>query len=176
MYAPKGTGALYVRQGINIQSCIDGGSQENNLRAGTENVPGIVGLGKAMEETDLNLYNYSNRLMYLRDNFIKGIEEQIPGVVINGDRKYRLPGNVNVSLKRVNARSVIEELSNRNICVSGGSACSAKNQKPSHVLTAIGLSPNIANSTIRITFGRENDMEDVIYTINQIKDILEGAR
>lgn len=171
-YGPKGIGALYVRQGIKIEKCIDGGAQEENLRSGTENVPGIVGLGKAIEDADISLYDYMNHLIYLRDSFIKGIETQIPGAIINGDRKYRLPGNVSVSFKNVNAKSLIEELSNRKICVSGGSACSAKNPKPSHVLTAIGLSPNIANSTIRITFGRENDMEDVIYTINQIKEII----
>lgn len=171
-YGPKGIGVLYVRQGIKLERLIDGGSQEDNLRAGTENVPGIVGIGKAIEEADLNMLNNNNRLIYLRDNFIKTIEEQIPGVIINGDRKYRLPGNVNVSFKNISARTLIEELSNRKICVSGGSACSARNPKPSHVLTAIGLSQNVANSTIRLTFGKENDMEDVIYTINQIKEII----
>lgn len=171
-YGPKGIGVLYVRQGIKIEKLIDGGSQEENLRAGTENVPGIVGIGKAIEEAELNMLNNNNRLIYLRDNFIKNIEEQIPNVIINGDRKYRLPGNVSVSFKNISARTLIEELSNRKICVSGGSACSAKNPKPSHVLTAIGLSQNVANSTIRLTFGKENDMEDVIYTINQIKEII----
>lgn len=173
-YGPKGVGALYIRQGINLEKCIDGGAQEDNLRSGTENVPGIVGLGKAIEDADISLNDYINHLIYLRDNFIKGIETQIPGVIINGDRRYRLPGNVSVSFKNINAKSLIEELSNRKICVSGGSACSARNPRPSHVLTAIGLSPNVANSTIRITFGRENDMEDVVYTINQIKEILKA--
>lgn len=173
-YGPKGIGVLYARQGIKLERLIDGGSQEDNLRAGTENVPGIVGIGKAIEEAELNMLNNNNRLIYLRDNFIKTIEEQIPGVIINGDRKYRLPGNVSVSFKNISARTLIEELSNRKICVSGGSACSARNPKPSHVLTAIGLSQNVANSTIRLTFGRENDMEDVIYTINQIKEIIQG--
>lgn len=173
-YGPKGVGALYVRQGVQLEKCIDGGTQENNMRAGTENVPGIVGLGKAIEDSDAILYDYMNHLMYLRDSFIKGIETQVPGVIINGDRKYRLPGNVSVSFRNISSKVLIEELSNSGICVSGGSACSARNPKPSHVLTAIGLSPNVANSTIRLTFGKENTMEDVIYTINQIKEILEG--
>lgn len=171
-YGPKGVGALYVRQGVRIEKLIDGGTQEGDLRSGTENIPGIVGLGKAIEEADINLYQNVNRLITLRENFIKNIETQIPGVIINGDRKYRLPCNVSVSFKNIDARTLIAELSNRKICVSGGSACSSKNPKPSHVLTAIGLHPNIANGTIRVTFGLDNDMEDVIYTVNQIKDII----
>jgi len=175
-YGPKGIGALYVRQGVRIDKCIDGGAQEQNLRAGTENVAGIVGLGKAIEDADLNLYNYTNRLITLRENFIKMMESQIPNIIINGDRKYRLPGNVSISFRNISAKTMIEELSNRNICVSGGSACSSRNPKPSHVLTAIGLNPNVANSTVRFTFGRENDMEDVIYTVNQIKEILGSMK
>lgn len=171
-YGPKGVGALYVRQGIQIEKCIDGGTQENNMRAGTENVPGIVGLGKAIEEADIILYDYMNHLIHLRDNFIRGIETNIPTAIINGDRKYRLPGNVSISFKNISSKTLIEELSNNNIYVSGGSACSARNPKPSHVLTAIGLSPNVANSTIRITFGKENTMEDGIYVINKIKEII----
>jgi len=174
LYGPKGIGALYVRQGVRIEKLIDGGAQEQDLRAGTENVPCIVGFGKAIEDADLNLYNYTNRLITLRENFIKNLESTIPNIIINGDRKYRLPGNVSVSFKNMNARTLIEELSNRKICVSGGSACSSKNPKPSHVLTAIGLNPNVSNSTVRFTFGRENDMEDVIYTVNQIKEIIES--
>lgn len=174
LYGPKGIGALYVRQGVRVEKLIDGGAQEQDLRAGTENVPCIVGLGKAIEEAELNLYNYTNSLIMLRENFIKNLESTIPNIIINGDRKYRLPGNVSVSFKNMNARKLIEELSNRKICVSGGSACSSKNSKPSHVLTAIGLNPSISNNTVRFTFGRENDMEDVIYTVNQIKAIIEG--
>ena len=173
-YGPKGVGALYVRQGVRIEKLIDGGTQEGDLRSGTENIPGIVGLGKAMEEADINLYQNVNRLITLRENFIKNIETQIPGVIINGDRKYRLPCNVSVSFKNIDARTLIAELSNRKICVSGGSACSSKNPKPSHVLTAIGLHPNIANGTIRVTFGLDNDMEDVVYTVNQIKEIINS--
>ena len=173
-YGPKGVGALYVRQGVRIEKLIDGGTQEGDLRSGTENIPGIVGLGKAIEEADINLYQNVNRLITLRENFIKNIETQIPGVIINGDRKYRLPCNVSVSFKNIDARTLIAELSNRKICVSGGSACSSKNPKPSHVLTAIGLHPNIANGTIRVTFGLDNDMEDVVYTVNQIKEIINS--
>lgn len=173
-YGPKGVGALYVRQGVRIEKLIDGGTQEGDLRSGTENIPGIVGLGKAIEEADTNLYQNVNRLITLRENFIKNIETQIPDAIINGDRKYRLPCNVSVSFRNIDARTLIAELSNRKICVSGGSACSSKNPKPSHVLTAIGLHPNIANSTIRITFGLDNDMEDVVYTVNQIKEIINS--
>lgn len=173
-YGPKGIGALYVKQGIKINKCIDGGVQEQDLRAGTENVPAIVGLGRAIEEAENRRYEYVNKLMSLRENFIRNIENKIPNARINGDRKYRLPGNVSVSFKNVSARKLIEELSNRKICASGGSACNSKNPKPSHVLTAIGLPPSVANGTIRITFGLENDMEDVIYTVNQISDIIES--
>ena len=173
-YGPKGVGAIYVRQGVKIDKLIDGGTQEGDLRSGTENIPGIVGLGKAIEDADINLYQNTNRLLTLRENFIKNIETQIPDVIINGDRRYRLPCNASVSFRNIDAKTLITELSNRKICVSGGSACSSKNPKPSHVLRAIGLQPNIANNTIRVTFGLENDMEDVVYTVNQIKDIINN--
>lgn len=173
-YGPKGVGAIYVRQGVKIDKLIDGGTQEGDLRSGTENIPGIVGLGKAIEDADINLYQNTNRLLTLRENFIKNIEAQIPDVIINGDRRYRLPCNVSVSFRNIDAKTLITELSNRKICVSGGSACSSKNPKPSHVLRAIGLQPNIANNTIRVTFGLDNDMEDVVYTVNQIKDIINN--
>ena len=173
IYAPKGVGALYVRQGVNIERIIDGGSQENGLRAGTENVVSIVGFGKAIEEDDKNLAFNIQKLITLRDMFARELIKVLPDIKINGDLKYRLPGNMSISFNTIQSKTMIEQLSNKRICVSGGSACSAKNPKPSHVLTAIGLDSKTANSTIRFTFGLENDAEDMIYTVNQIVEIMK---
>ena len=173
IYAPKGVGALYVRQGVNIERIIDGGSQENGLRAGTENVASIVGFGKAIEEADKNLSSNIQKLITLRDMFARELIKVLPDIKINGDLKYRLPGNMSISFNTIQSKTMIEQLSNKRICVSGGSACSSKNPKPSHVLTAIGLDSKTANSTIRFTFGLENDAEDMIYTVNQIVEIMK---
>ena len=137
--APKGVGALYIKSGIEFEKFIDGGHQENNKRAGTENVAQIVGLGKACEIARENLDNHMKYLQELRDYYINEIETRIQNVKLNGDRKIRLPGNANFSFKGVSGETLLLKLDEREMCASTGSACSSGSLEPSHVLTAIGL-------------------------------------
>ena len=135
----------------------------------TDVLKSISGQGKTIPKQEETTTRTKSSGFVIKDGKV-----QIPDVIINGDRRYRLPCNASVSFRNIDAKTLITELSNRKICVSGGSACSSKNPKPSHVLRAIGLQPNIANNTIRVTFGLDNDMEDVVYTVNQIKDIINN--
>ena len=153
---PKGVGALYVKTGINFDRIMDGGGQEKKKRSGTENVAGIVGLGKAAEISQKNMQKHINKLLDLREYFIKQIEEKIPEAKLNGSRKGRLPGNTNFSFKNIDGQTLLLKLDEKGICVSSGSACSAGNSNPSHVLVAIGASKEWAKGTIRVTFGEEN--------------------
>lgn len=167
-YGPKGVGALYVRDGIEFEKIQDGGHQENDKRAGTENVAGIVGLGKAIEISDSNLDNYNSKLLKLRNYFIREITTRFENVKINGDLKQRLPGNVNFSLPEVDSEELLLKLDNFGICASAGSACSSGSSEPSHVLKAIGLDKKYINGTLRVTFGEENGIEDVRFLIDNI--------
>lgn len=171
-YGPKGIGALYVRNGIEFTRIQDGGHQEKNKRAGTENVAGIVGLGKAIEIADNNLENYNSKLLKLRNYFIREITSKYDNVKINGDLKQRLPGNINISFPGIDAEELLLKLDNQGICASAGSACSSGSTKPSHVLTAIGLSEEYATGSLRITLGEENTIDDVKFLINCIEKIL----
>lgn len=171
-YGPKGIGALYVRNGIEFTRIQDGGHQEKNKRAGTENVAGIVGLGKAIEIADNNLENYNSKLLKLRNYFIREITSKYDNVKINGDLKQRLPGNINISFPGVDAEELLLKLDNQGICASAGSACSSGSTQPSHVLTAIGLSEEYATGSLRITLGEENTIDDVKFLINCIEKIL----
>lgn len=175
-YGPKGVGALYVKEGIEFQKIQDGGHQENNKRAGTENVPGIVGLGKAIELANYNLEKYNKKLQMLRDYLISEIENKIPDVKINGHRNNRLPGNVNVSFANINGGDLLLNLDEKGICASAGSACGTGNEEPSHVLTAIGLPQNLSKGTLRITLGEENTKEDVDYLIKNLVEIVNKLR
>ena len=172
-YGPKGVGALYVNNDIDFKKIQDGGHQERNKRAGTENVAGIVGLGKAIELAYNNIDDYNKKLWFLRDYVIKKIEESIPNIRINGHRKYRLPGNINISFNGIDGQDLLLKLDDNGICASAGSACSSGNPSPSHVLTAIGLQPEFINGTLRITLGEENSKEDVDYLIKSIIDIVK---
>ncbi len=171
-YAPKGVGALYVKEGINFEKIQDGGEQEENKRAGTENVAEIVGLGKAIELIYSEYDEYNKKLKTFRDYFFEQIQRKLGNIKINGDLEKRLPGNANISFDNISGGELLYRLDEKGICASAGSACSTANPMPSHVLTAIGLDAKLAENTLRISFGRDNTKEDIDYlidTLNQIK-------
>ena len=171
--APKGIGALYIKDGIKIEKYINGGHQERNLRAGTENVAGIVGIGKACELAKRNMDTHIKNLSKLRNYYIRRLQKEMPDKIrINGTMENRLPGNANVSFEGSNASELIFKLDEKGICVSSGSACSSGNTKPSHVLTAIDLPEKYLNSAIRTTFGDNNTFEQVDYLVKCLKLIL----
>ena len=171
-YAPKGVGALYVKNGINFKKLQDGGEQEYNKRAGTENVEEIVGLGKAIELIYNDYDEYNKKLITLRNHYIDRVKNEISNCKVNGDLINRLPGNANVSFKNVNGSELLFELDKYGICASAGSACSTSNPAPSHVLTAIGLDKNYIGGTLRVSFGRDNTMEDVDFLVNRLKEFV----
>lgn len=171
-YAPKGIGALYVREGINFEKLQDGGEQEKNKRAGTENIAEIVGLGKAIELIYNEFEDYNYHLISLRDYYLERIQRELTNIKINGDLEKRLPGNANVSFKNIDGSELLFKLDEVGICASAGSACSTNNPMPSHVLTAIGLDENLSNSTLRISFGKDNQKDDVDFLIDNLKKII----
>lgn len=175
-YGPKGVGALYVRGGINFERVQDGGHQERGKRSGTENVAGIVGLGKAIEIATYNLEEYNNKLLALRKYCISELNKNIKDIKINGDLEKRLPGNINVSFKGCESSDILIELDKVGICASGGSACSAGSNIPSHVLMAIKLDREWLEGTIRITLGEENTKEDVEYLVKKLVKIVTKLR
>ena len=171
-YGPKGVGALYVKEGVPFIKLQDGGHQEKNKRAGTENTAGIIGLGKAIELAYKNIDEYNDKLQKLRDYYISEIEKEIPGAVLNGHRTKRLPGNANISFKGINGGDLLLELDEKGICASTGSACNTGSTEPSHVLVAIGLRPEYLQGSLRITFGEENTKADVDYLVSILKEII----
>lgn len=175
-YGPKGVGALYVRDKINFIQLQNGGHQENDKRAGTENVAGIVGLGKAIEMANSNITQNNEKLLNLRNYCIEQIKNRIPYIRINGDLNYRLPGNINISFLYVNGKDLVKLLAQKGICTSRGSACSSGLPQPSHVLLAMGLSEDIANSALRITLGKENTKEDIDYFVDELEKIVVNLR
>lgn len=168
IYAPKGIGALYVKEGIEFEKFINGGHQERNKRAGTENVSGIVGLGKAAELAKGNFEEHTKKIKELRDYYNKEIQKRIPNIKVNGAINARIPGNSNISFLGVYGSDLLLELDNVGICASSGSACSSKNTNPSHVLEAIGLKKDEIKSVLRITFGDFNTKEEVDYLVHHI--------
>jgi len=170
LYGPKGVGALYVRKGTRLVSLMHGGGQEKKRRAGTENVPAIVGLGKAVELARHDLGEEARRLSYLRDKLVKGLGERIDHIHLNGHPSQRLPNNVNVSVDFAEGESMVLNLDLEGICVSTGSACSSASLEPSHALLALGLSPEQAHGSLRFSLGRENNEEDV----ERVLEILPG--
>ena len=170
IYGPKGVGALYVRKGTRLVPLMHGGEQEKRRRAGTENVPAIVGFGKAVELTRQEMGKEAERLSYLRDRLIQGLGERIDDIRLNGHPTRRLPNNVNVSIDFVEGESVLLNLDLEGICVSTGSACSSSSLEPSHVLLALGLPPEQAHCSLRLTLGRENTEADV----EQVLEVLPG--
>ncbi|MDF2865227.1 MAG: nifS [Clostridia bacterium] len=175
-YGPKGVGALYVRKTVRFNKFIDGGHQERNKRAGTENVAGIVGLSKAIEMAYEKLDENNRHLKELRDLYISEIEEKIPYVKLNGHREKRLPGNANISFKFIEGESLLLNLDIKGICASSGSACTSGSLDPSHVLLAIGLIHEVAHGSLRVTFGIENTKEDVIELITELEEIVNRLR
>lgn len=175
-YGPKGVGALYIRKGVKIDSFMHGGAQERNRRAGTENVPGVVGMAAALKLAYENLENYNKHLRKLSDRLIDGVMEKIPYVRLNGDREKRLPGNVNFSFQFIEGESLLLMLDMKGIQASSGSACTSGSLDPSHVLLAIGLPYEIAHGSLRITFGEENTEEDVDYIIDNLVEIVDKLR
>ena len=172
-YAPKGVGALYVKNGINFKKLQDGGEQEYNKRAGTENVAEIVGLGKAIELIYNDYDEYNKKLITLRNHYIDRVKNEISNCKVNGDLINRLPGNANVSFKNINGSELLFELDKYGICASAGSACSTSNPAPSHVLTAIGLDKEYIGGTLRVSFGKDNSIYDVDFLVNRLKEIIK---
>ena len=175
-YAPKGIGSLYVWEGIEFEKIQDGGHQEKDKRAGTENVAEIVGLGKAIEEIYQKYEVYNEKLQQLRDFYIEGVEKLIPIAKLNGDRIERLPGNANFSFPNINAQELLLELDEKGICASAGSACSTGSSSPSHVLTAIGLPSNLAEGTLRVTFGKDTTKEDVEFLLKSLEEVISKIK
>lgn len=175
-YGPKGIGVAYIRKGVKFSPVITGGHQERGKRAGTENVPAIVGMGKAIELATQNLEEYNKKLVELREYTIERIIKEIPYVKLNGHRENRLPGNVNVSFKGIEGESMLLLLDMKGIEASSGSACTSGSLDPSHVLLAIGLKHEIAHGSLRITYGEENTMEDAKYIVDSLVEIVQRLR
>ena len=173
---PKGIGLLYIRKGVKIRSFVHGGAQERKRRAGTENVPGIVGLGKAVELAMASMDQRMKQETELRDYAISRIEKEIPYCRLNGDRVKRLPNNINFSFQFVEGESLLIMLDMKGICASSGSACTSGSLDPSHVLLAIGLPHEIAHGSLRMTLGADTTKEDIDYTVDQLKEIVAHLR
>ncbi len=175
-YGPKGIGALYIRKGVRIDNLLHGGAQERRRRAGTENVPGIVGMGAAIERASERREAYSRRLIALRDRLYEGLTERIEHVRLNGHPTERLPGNLNLSIRFIEGESILLMLNHAGICASSGSACTSGSLDPSHVLLAIGLPHEIAHGSLRFTLGESNTDEDVDYVLATLPPIVERLR
>ena len=176
LYGPKGIGALYLRQGVRIEPIMHGGGHEKGIRPGTENVPGIVGLGKACSIAKENLQRDAQKLISLRDMLIDGVLAENEDSYLNGHRTKRLPNNANFRFTGIEGESLILHLDAKGIATSTGSACSSIKLEPSHVLMAIGLKEVEAHGSLRISLGHENTEEDIKYTITAIKEVVEKLR
>ena len=175
-HGPKGCGALYVRKGVKITSFITGGAQERMRRAGTENVPGIVGLGKAIELATANIEEKQAKLTKLRDYYIKKVLETVPYSRLNGHPTERLAGNANISFEFIEGEGLLLSLDMKGISASSGSACTSGSLDPSHVLLSIGLKHEQAHGSLRTTFGEDNTIEEVDYMVSTIAEIVERLR
>lgn len=173
---PKGIGFLYIRKGLKLRSFVHGGAQERSRRAGTENVTGIVGLGKAVEIAMATMEERTKKETELRDYLITRILAEIPYARLNGDRVKRLPNNVNISFQFIEGESMLIMLDMAGICGSSGSACTSGSLDPSHVLLAIGLPHEIAHGSLRLTLGEENTKEEMDYVVEQLKEIVGKLR
>lgn len=175
-HGPKGSGALYVRKGIKLNPFITGGAQERGRRAGTENVPGIVGLGKAIEIATSDIPKKAEYLKTLRDAYIKKVLDNVPHSRLNGHKEERLPGNANISFEFIEGEGLLLFLDMKGISASSGSACTSGSLDPSHVLLAIGLKHEQAHGSLRVTFDTENTMDDVERIADAVKEIVERLR
>ncbi len=174
-HGPKGVGALYVRKGIPLTTLIEGGAQERGKRAGTENIPGIVGMAAALEEAVANMAKNAAYLIPLRDRLIEGLTA-IPHTVLNGDPVNRLPGNVNLCFEGIEGESLLLMLDEAGICASSGSACTSGSLDPSHVLLAIGLPHEVAHGSLRLSISEENTPEQIEHIINSVPGIVSYLR
>ena len=173
---PKGIGFLYIRKGLKLRSFVHGGAQERKRRAGTENVPGIVGLGKAVEIAFDTMKERTEKETQLRDYLIDRVLKEVPFTRLNGGREHRLPNNVNFSFQFIEGESLLIMLDMDGICGSSGSACTSGSLDPSHVLLAIGLPHEIAHGSLRLTLGEENTKEEIDFVIERIKAIVTKLR
>lgn len=175
-YGPKGIGVLYVRKGVVFQKFMNGGHQERNRRAGTENVPAIVGMGKAIEIAYRDLEEHTKHIKELRDYYVEQVKEKIPYIKINGDMEKRLPGNSNISFRFIEGEGLLLNLDLKGICASSGSACTSGSLDPSHVLLAIGLPHEIAHGSLRISIGKYNTKEEIDYLVESLVEIVNRLR
>ena len=174
LHGPKGVGLLYIRKGIGLQPLIYGGGQENGMRSGTLNVPGIVGFGAAAEHAGADLEENIFRMRTMRDLLIHRIINENPGARLNGHPDKRLPGNAHVSFPGVNSADLVTLLDTAGICAAAGSACSTHSGKPSHVLTAMGLDPEVLHGSLRLTLSEQTTEEEINKTADALKRILTG--
>ena len=174
-HGPKGVGALYCKRGLPLNSFIEGGAQERNRRAGTENVAGIVSMAAALKEACANMRKENKKLLKLRDRLIDGLLT-IPYSKLNGDRKNRLPGNVNICFEGTEGESLLLNLDNTGICASSGSACTTASLEPSHVLLALGLPHEIAHGSLRLTLSADNTDEDIDYILKEVPEAVKKVR
>lgn len=176
IYGPKGVGALYVRKGTRLDPILHGGAQERKRRPGTENMPGIVGFGKAAELARQEMASEAERLAKLRDKLLDGIVERIPHVIVTGHRRQRLPNHASVCVKYVEGESMLLSLDMHGVAASSGSACTSGSLDPSHVLLAMGLPHEVAHGSLRLTLGRDNTEEDIDYVLEVLPPIVERLR
>lgn len=175
-YGPKGIGVLYVNKKVKFQKFINGGHQEKNKRAGTENVASIVGLAEAMELAYENLEENNKKIKELRDYYVQEVQKRIPYIKINGDLEKRLPGNSNISFRYIEGEGLLLSLDLRGIYASSGSACTSGSLNPSHVLLAIGLPHEIAHGSLRISIGKNNKKEEVDYLLDNLEEVVQRLR
>ena len=176
IYGPKGIGAMYIKNGTKISNLIHGGAQESKKRAGTENLPGIVGFGKAAELAYENLDKHIEEVGKLRDYFVEQVTTKIPDTIVNGSMEYRHPGNANISFEYIEGESMLILLDLNGISVSTGSACSSKSLTPSHVLSALGIPVEKIHGTLRFTVGDFTTKEDIDYVVGVLIEIVEKLR
>ena len=176
VYGPKGIGALYIKKGVRVEPILHGGGHEKGLRPGTENVSGIVGLGKACELAKKNLLDDAKYITNLRDRLIDGILDSVEQSYLDGHRTKRLPNNVNLRFTGIEGESMVLHLDSKGVAASTGSACSSKSLEPSHVLIALGLEHVEAHGSLRLTLGKENTKEEVDYVITAVKEVVETLR
>jgi len=175
-YGPKGVGALYIRKGIRADNLIHGGGQERRRRAGTENLSGIVGLGKAIELATADIEGHNRRIRALRDRLMRAIQEKIPHTHLNGHPEKRLPGNINISFEFIEGESMLLWLDDEGICASTGSACTSGSLEPSHVLLATGLPVEISHGSLRLTLGDVNTDTDVDFVLEVLPKVVSRLR
>lgn len=176
LYGPKGIGALYIKKGVRLEPILHGGGHEKGIRPGTENVSGIIGLGKACQIAEENLAETMEKVTAIRDNIIKKVLSEIDESYLNGHHTKRLPNNINFRFTSIEGESLVLHLDAKGIAASTGSACSSKKLEPSHVLIALGLKEVDAHGSLRLTLGKENKQEEIDYIVESIKDAVDTLR